>query len=33
MDVLFMFGLCLLGFMVVILACEFGMKVIKLIRR
>jgi hypothetical protein len=33
MEVMFMFGIYLLGFMVVFLACEFGLKVIKLIRR
>jgi hypothetical protein len=33
MEVMFMFGLCLLGFMSIVLACEFVMKFIKLIRR
>jgi hypothetical protein len=33
MEVMFMFGVYLLGFMAVVLSCEFVMKFIKLIRR
>jgi hypothetical protein len=33
MEIMFMFGLCLLGFMLIVLACEFVMKFIKFIGR